>query len=75
MKVKFSEMQTNGKMKTKTINTNAKDLVELADMLLATGKVRVETADYDRGILLLSNGIIAEDIEKNKRYKEMLKYM
>ena len=71
MKLKF---ENNGEKRVMDIQANS--LLQVADRITRRyGYGAIIASDYDRGILILNNGVTITDLEENKRYKEMLKYM
>lgn len=75
MEIRVSLMNKQGKLESKIVKTELNDFNVIIDRFKVHYNTYVEHRDLDMGFVLLDNGLIIEDIEKYKRYKEMLKYM
>ena len=75
MEIKISLMNKQGKLESKTIKTEINNFNTIISRLKVKYNTCIECLDLDRGIAILDNGLIVEDIAQNKKFKKMLKYM
>lgn len=65
----------NSKGENKIVDIALKNLIEVENRIIAKyGHNSIVARDYDKGVIICSNGICIEDIAQNKKFKTLKKY-
>lgn len=60
--------------RTEIIDSNADNLYQIVNHLRNKG-ISIAATDYDKGIVILNDGSVIEDVKQRNKFKEMQKYM